>query len=70
MRIRMTGLLWPGLLQLQSMSLASSRPERTWALDDAARSRPVPMTGSPQLVRALALHGVFRLWGKPLGVTP
>ncbi len=35
------------------------------------KERTGPQTaGSPQLVRALALHGVIPLAGKPLGVTP
>ncbi|GAA1914929.1 hypothetical protein GCM10009753_54070 [Streptantibioticus ferralitis] len=68
---RMRGRLWPGLLLLQSISLASSRPGRI-APNGLGKERTNPKTaGSPQLVRALALHGVSRpereaTWGHPL----
>jgi hypothetical protein len=65
---RRQGRLWPGLLQLQSMSLASFRPgTRNGASSPTRQGADQAHTaGSPQLVRALALHGVIPHTGSHL----
>ncbi|GHF54556.1 hypothetical protein GCM10018790_35540 [Kitasatospora xanthocidica] len=69
--MRGQGRLWPGLLQ--SMSLTSSRPgaHRLCAASRHGKEHTGPHgTGTPQLVRALALHGVSdRPAGSHLGST-
>ncbi|AEW92589.1 hypothetical protein SCATT_p04930 (plasmid) [Streptantibioticus cattleyicolor NRRL 8057 = DSM 46488] len=54
------------------LSPPSGRDATVRVVIDSARSgrSRINAAGSPQLVRALALHGVIPVPGKPLGVTP
>ena len=56
---RMGGRLWPGLLQLESMSLATSRPGRTaWCASSRAVVRAVvAMVNTPFTSRDLTETG-------------
>ncbi|QEV02638.1 hypothetical protein CP971_28430 [Streptomyces viridifaciens] len=70
--MRGQGLLWPGLLQSISLPSSRSGAHRLCAASRHGKEHTGRRwTGTPQLVRALALHGVSsRIGRKPLGVNP